>query len=77
MSVNSTVARTVGGVSRPRSREELLDLVDDGIDVADCQPVVGARHLDEGRAFDVVRDVSSLLHGDDRIVATWTTRVGT
>ena len=46
----------VDPVRGPRSRDELLDLVDDGVDTSLIAAVVGARHLDELRSRDRVRD---------------------
>ena len=56
MSVNITVARIRSGSRRlPRAGQELLDLADIGIGVADEEEVIVARQLDEPRARDAAR----------------------
>ena len=59
----------VGGVSRAGAGEELLDLVDHDVDVADCQPVVGARYGDEASRPRCGPRHIALVDGDDRVVS--------
>src|SRR4029453_9876707 len=59
---------SVGAMSRSGAREELLHLVDDDVDVADREPVVGTGYGEKARALDVVCDIPTLLNGDDRVV---------
>jgi hypothetical protein len=55
-------------VSRSRSGEELLHLVDDDVDVPDGESIVSAGHGDKARVLDVVGEVTPLIDRDDRVV---------